>query len=355
MRDIYATVLDAPEDRRKALARELCNGDSLLESEMDSLLSAHLNAGSFLGEPAPMAFCGDHRTPRDLKSDTILHERFCILRLLNVGGMGSVYEAWDSELQEIVALKTIRPDIASNPAVIERFKEEVRQARQITHPNICRVYDLFCHDFAPGERIWFLTMQLLIGETLLERLHRKGPLSCKEALPLVEQIASGLTAAHERGIVHRDLKSANVMLVLQADESVSALIADFGLARHAISGAGAAPGQGTPAYVAPEQWLDGNVTPAGDQYSLGVVMCEMITGERPVPPRLEGSFRVPAKLPAGRKIDPQWETAIRRCLDLTPEKRFDSLEDVLAAIDPVRRRKRIARWILTSLGLPHSS
>jgi serine/threonine protein kinase len=245
-----------------------------------------------------------------------------------------------------VALKTIRSEIASNPAIIERFKKEVRQAHQVTHPNICRVYDLFSHEFSPGHRMWFLTMQLLKGETLQQRLRRKGPLSRGEALELVRQIISGLSEAHRHGIVHRDFKSGNIILVGDGRQ-VRALVTDFGLASEATTAglnARGDAGQGTPAYTAPEQWFEGTATHLSDQYSLGVVMCEMVTGERPTPVRREGQSLAGPQMPASRKLDRHWDSAIRRCLKVQPEDRFRSLDQILERIDPVHRRRVVLRW-----------
>ena len=347
-REIYALALEEPAEERVSMALRLCDGDSQLESQMRNLLSANEQAGSFLIEPAIVALnClpapdASHALP----SGTILATRFRIERLLNTGGMGSVYEAWDTELQEVVALKTIRPEIASVPMVIERFKEEVKQARRISHPNICRVYDLFNHVPEPGRRQWFLTMQLLEGRTLLQHVREFGPFSTREALPLIEQMASGLAAAHELGVIHRDFKSANIMLVADGGKRLRAVITDFGLAMRvtlAGSDASALSGQGTPAYAAPEQWRDGVAGPAGDQYSLGVVICEMLTGERPTAPEFDGDRVFPARLPAGKKLNPRWERALARCLEMRPEARFAAISEIVPALDPSRRRRAILR------------
>lgn len=345
IRDIYARVLEAPAEEQAALVEQLCCGDSQIESELKGLLSAHGRIGSFLNDNASLVmkdFAG--LAPAALNTGTVLASRFHILQHIDSGGMGSVYEAWDSELQEIVALKTIRPDIASDPSVIERFKEEVRQAHQITHPNICRVNDLFSHDFSAKNRIWFLTMQMLKGETLLQRLRRDGPLSPRRALPLLKQVIAGLAEAHRHGIVHRDFKSSNVMLV--NEEPLRAVVTDFGLASQASAGGVDArlAGQGTPAYAAPEQWFDGVASPASDQYSLGVVMCEMLTGERPTPVTRDGDSCLPARLPRTSRLEKSWEAAIRRCVEVCPENRFRALDDILKGVDPVRRRRVILGW-----------
>ena len=155
--------------------------------------------------------------------------RFEIVRFLNCGGMGEVYEAWDSELREHIALKTIRPEIAANPAIIDRFKREVRQARVISHENVCRVYEVFSHAEGDGERVWFLTMELLKGQTLSERLQQRGPVREEEAIKLIDQMIAGLAAAHAHGIVHRDFKSSNVMLIPTEHEDIRVIITDFGL------------------------------------------------------------------------------------------------------------------------------
>jgi len=356
IRDIYARVLDTPEPERARLAHQLCQGDPQIESVMDEMLSAHGKAGSFLLQPAAEALDYVSREPsgHELSAGIVLASRFHILGHLNSGGMGSVYEAWDSELQEIRALKTIRPEIASDLSVIERFKREVKQAQHITHPNICRVFDLSYHDFEPGDRIWFLTMQLLKGTTLLEHIREHGPFSAKQAMPLVEQMVSGLSAAHQHGIVHRDFKSSNVMLVPEGEGSFNAVITDFGLASPTAADdrdAGNFAHQGTPAYAAPEQWVHGVVAPAGDQYSLGVVMCEMLTGERPDPAALNQGPPKPARLPEHKKLDGRWEAAIRRCLEINPAARFRSIADILAAIDPVRRRKTLLNWVAAAAAL----
>jgi len=349
LREIHARVLDAPEDERIALAQLLCDGDSQVASEMNALLSVHEEAGSFLREPAALALhcVPSSSTFRELSAGTVLASQFNILRHIKNGGVGSVYEAWDAKLQEVVALKTIRAELASDPAVIEYFKREVRNAHQVAHPNICRVHYLFNHDFENGERIWFLVMELIKGPTLFEYIREKGPMSREQTLVLLEQMIAGLSAAHQHGIIHRDFKSSNVMLVEEGENRYRAVITDFGLAlqlRAEDESESKSVHEGTPGYVAPEQWLQGIVSPASDQYSLGVVLCEMLTGQRPSPPDADGAIAPAVKLPAARKLDARWEAAIRRCLQPRPEDRFPRLSDILAAVDPARRLRVFARW-----------
>lgn len=279
------------------------------------------------------------KTHQSLAIGQIVAGRFENLRFLSSGGMGEVYEVWDCDLRERVALKTIRPEIASSPSVIERFKQEVKQARAITHPNVCRVYEVFSHESTSGDRIWFLTMELLDGTTLSERLRQNGPFAPKQALGLIEQMVAGLAAAHELSIVHRDFKSSNVMLVSTGSGKIRAVVMDFGLALTVMAahqGESQASMQGTPIYMAPEQEHDGHVGFAADQYALGVVISEMLTGRRPSRPDRSGKVL----LPAGSRLSPLWEAVIRRCLEFHPENRFRQVRDVTSALNPVGRLKR---------------
>jgi len=198
----------------------------------------------------------------------IVASRFRIVRYLAQGGMGELYEAEDLELRERIALKTILAHIAANDRSIAMFKREVHLARQVTHPNVCRIYDIFRHQpdparaDAPGNEVVLLAMELVHGETLAEKLRRDGRFATADALPIARQMAGGLTAAHRAGVVHRDFKSHNVMLVkpARADEDTRVVITDFGLARRdaqsdstglslALSEEGTV--SGTPAYMAP--------------------------------------------------------------------------------------------------------
>ena len=268
--------------------------------------------------------------------------RFEILRFLNSGGMGEIYEAWDSELGEKVALKTIRPEISSSPSVINRFKQEVKQARTISHINVCRVYEVFSHEKDSGERTWFLTMELIEGRTLSDCLLQQGPFAPKQALGLIEQMVAGLNAAHQLGIVHRDFKSSNVMLVGEAPHRTRAVITDFGLALNVWTSHEIEPGAsrpGTPHYMAPEQERDDPVGLAADQYALGVVICEMITNRLPSRPSNTGI----AALPPNHRLPRQWETVVQRCLSFRPEDRFPEVRDVIFALHPRTRSKRA--WI----------
>jgi eukaryotic-like serine/threonine-protein kinase len=277
----------------------------------------------------------------------VIARRYRVARFIARGGMGEVYEADDLELHERVALKTVRPEAAGDTLAVERFKREIQLARKVTHANVCRIFDVSHHrpegDASPG--VIFLTMELLEGETLAQRLRRSGPLTTAEALPIARQVADALHAAHQAGVVHRDLKPGNVMLV-EGRGSLRAVVTDFGLARLesgsedqqglALTAAGVV---GTPAYLAPEQVEGKEVTPAVDIYAFGIVLYEMLTGTVPfigdtalstAVKRLQQAAPSPRVHVPG--LDRRWEAAILRCLAREPPARFATAPAVVEAI-----------------------
>ncbi|HKD16869.1 MAG TPA: tetratricopeptide repeat protein [Thermoanaerobaculia bacterium] len=292
--------------------------------------------------PAASPRSAASRAPR-LADGTLLADRFRIVRFIARGGMGEVYEAEDRVLGVPVALKTIRPDTAVDERSMERFLREVHLSRSVTHPNVCRIFDVFHH-----EDVTFLTMELLAGETLADRLARTGKMTPAEALPLVEPMAAALGAAHDAGVIHRDFKSGNVMLVPddRRPGGVRVVVTDFGLARRSGGGgASAAPLTkteavlGTPDYMAPEQIEGKDLTPAADIYALGIVLYEMVTG---VPP-FQGDTPLSVALkklkepaPSPRRDAPNlpasWERTILRCLERQPSERFGSTEEIVRAL-----------------------
>ena len=345
LKEIYEAAYSEPLLKQAELVHSLARSDQELEAEVKSLLAADETAGSFLQTPViDLHGClSNDESLHSLTPGAVISRRFEILRFLNSGGMGEVYEAWDSELKERIALKTIRPYIASDSMIIERFKREVRQARGISHTNVCRVYDLACYEQIPGQPIWFLTMELLEGLTLLEHLRGQGPLETSAALEIVEQMVRGLAAAHDLGIVHRDFKSSNVMLVNAGDGHTRAVITDFGLAFDISASSEGLPepgGQGTPDYMAPEQRRSGEVGVLADQYALGVVICEMLTGARPK--RVELPDRSSVELPH-QHLEHRWADVMRRCLETRPEDRFASVREILTILSPSKQRAS-SRW-----------
>ncbi len=277
------------------------------------------------------------------RPDQTLAGRYRIVRFIGQGGMGEVYEAEDLELRERVALKTIRPDVATDEQALERFKREIHLARKVTHPNVCRIFDLQFHGVASesGGRqgaTTFLTMELLEGETLSQYLQRAQRIIPTQAFPMVAQMADGLAAAHRAGIVHRDFKSANVILVPSNDYEggMRVVITDFGLARLSataetslatVSRSGEVVG--TPAYMAPEQVRGEDLTAAADIYAFGIVLYELITGDLPFKGGSAISVavrRLEQAPPSPRSyipdLDLKWEGAILHCLDATPVSAF---------------------------------
>ncbi len=279
----------------------------------------------------------------------VLAGRFRVLRFVARGGMGEVYEAEDLELSERVALKTVRFEMADNERTVERFKREIQLARKVTHPNVCRTFDVFRHVEQDGQgtsrETLIVSMELLRGTTLAQRIQLDSRLTTARALPIVEQIAAGLQAAHDAGVIHRDFKSANVILVPAAGSpgGVRAVITDFGLAHAAVGDMASLTGSlevvGTPAYMAPEQLEGKEITPATDTYALGIVMYEMLTGKVPF---AGGSVfttamrRLSEPAPSPKElvqdIDPKWEAVILRCLERAPGRRFVSASEVATAL-----------------------
>jgi serine/threonine protein kinase len=308
-----------------------------------------------------------------LREGEVLASRFVVVRLLAKGGMGAVYEAHDSILRARVALKLIRSDLSDDAIALDRFRREVLLGRQVSHPNVCRVYELYETLTTSGLHVRFLTMELLSGETLSQRLARVGRLATREALPLVQQMCAGLAAAHRAGVIHRDFKSSNVMLAAAPGDSAKetpptrVVLTDFGVARALENSEGSdqprltgeAGVLGTPDYMAPEQVTGAEVTQAADIYALGVVLYEMVTGRLPfsgssplasAARRLDEAPPRPELLTPG--LDRQWSKVILRCLAREPRHRFRSALDVAAALGKSPRSwKLLALSGLTLLAL----
>jgi len=256
----------------------------------------------------------------------MLDDRYRVIGRLGRGGMGEVYRADDLKLGQPVALKFLPESVDRDPGRLTQLHTEVRLARQVSHPNVCRVYDV-----GEYEGHTFLSMEYVDGEDLSTLLRRIGRFPQDRAIELARQICAGLAAAHDRGIVHRDLKPANIML----DGSGRIRITDFGLA----GASGETIRAGTPAYMAPEQLAGSEVTPRSDVYSLGLVLYELFTGRRAleggnlaelIARREQGGITQPSELV--RDLDPAIDRAIMRCLDPDPARRPSSALGVAAAL-----------------------
>ncbi|HEY3350933.1 MAG TPA: serine/threonine-protein kinase [Thermoanaerobaculia bacterium] len=270
----------------------------------------------------------DSSAPDVLAPGSVFAGRFRIVGLIGRGGMGEVYRADDLKLGHVVALKFLPVRLAPDRSWVERFYAEVRHARQISHPNVCRVYDV---GEADGRH--FLSMEYIDGEDLASLLTRIGRLPGDKALEIARQLCAGLAAAHERGVLHRDLKPANVML----DGRGRARITDFGLAV-ALQDAAAREVSGTPVYMAPEQLAGEGASVASDVYSLGFVLYELFTGKKPYDASTLSELRrrkqnPPAAPSAHAKdMDPAVESALLRCLETSPARRPSSALQVAAAL-----------------------
>jgi hypothetical protein len=260
----------------------------------------------------------------------IVAERYRIVALAGRGGMGEVYRAEDLRLSQIVAIKFLPESLSNDAAAIARFHSEVRIARQVSHPNVCRMFDI-----GDADGIAFLTMEYVDGEDLASLVRRIGRLSTDKATEIARQTCAGLAAAHDRGVIHRDLKPANLML----DSAGKIRITDFGLAGIAASIQGTEVRAGTPAYMAPEQLAGKEVTIKSDLYSLGLVLYEILTGKRafdastlPELMRLREQSAPTSPSSIVRDLDPLLERIILRCLEKDPALRPSSALQVSAAL-----------------------
>jgi predicted Zn-dependent protease len=348
IKELFEAALDVePSSRGAFLEKEA--GSAELRSAVEELLNANEDAGSFLQSRDAFAVDSpDGFAPHRLEPGTLLVDRFEIRRFISRGGMGEVYEARDLELQTPVAIKTIRPEIAGSPQALARFKQEVHLAKQVTHPNVCRIFDLFRHrdSAAAGNDVVFISMELLRGNTLWERLKETGRMSPGEVEQILRQIVPALGAAHAAGILHRDLKPSNILLEPSRDGNVRAVITDFGLARSLDSNSEAVPtrsgqiGFGTPEYMSPEQIEGKQITPASDFYSLGLVIYQMVTGARVFAadtPLFSALRRLKEAPPPPSRIVPgigaQWDALIAGCLNPDPAQRFSSARQIIELLD----------------------
>jgi serine/threonine protein kinase len=276
----------------------------------------------------------------------LVASRYKIVRLIGSGGTGEVYETLDTGLGVSVALKALKPALEGKAVQLERFRREIQTARKVTHPNVCRIFDMGIESAPPGRTRFFLTMELLMGPSLADRLERGDAYTPEEALPIAAQIADGLDAAHAAGVVHRDLKPANIMLLPPATGmfAARAVITDFGIAlseeQSDMRLTASDELLGTPAYMAPEQAEPGPATPATDIYAFGLILYEMLSKRQPFESAGTALATVLLRRRApprplrevAREAPPAWEEAIHRCLQRDPAHRFARAGAVIAAL-----------------------
>ncbi len=272
----------------------------------------------------------------------VLASRFSIVRLIARGTMGVLYEARDEERQTPVAVKTLYRRLAADSAAMDRLRSEVLLARRLRHPAVCRVLGVYALRTQAGEPLHFLTRELLSGTSLAERMARREPFRQAEALALVRQMAEALSAAHAIGLVHRDFKPSNVLLVSREDGSERVVVTDFGIGRALLPDRRRS--EALPAlavellesldHLAPEQLGGGSVGPATDVYALGVVLHQMMTGRlpsvHPLGPLADSSVVPPSALVP--ELQGRWNDTILRCLERTPGRRFQEPGEVAAAL-----------------------
>ena len=285
----------------------------------------------------------------ELRTGTTFSGRYQVVEELGKGGMGRVYKVYDEKTREKIALKLLKPEIAADKRAIERFGNELRFARKISHRNVCRMYDL-------GEEkgTHFITMEYVSGEDLKSIIRMMGPMSAGKTVHIAQQVGDGLAEAHRLGVFHRDLKPHNIMI----DREGNVRILDFGIARSmkvkGLTGAGVVVG--TPEYMAPEQFEGKEADARSDIYALCVILYEMTTGRLP----FEGDTFVSIALKqktetprTPRDLNPQLpddlSRLILRCLDRNPEKRFQNVEDVLADLAKIEKGVPTTEKVLPSI------
>ncbi len=296
------------------------------------------DCGTQLGEQKPESQTKTLQTPiSELATGTVFANRYQIIEELGKGGMGKVYKVFDQEIRAKMALKLIRPEVAAGHTTIERFRNELKLARDISHKNICRMYDL---GREAGD--YFITMEYVSGEDLKSFIRRSKQLVVGTAVMIAKQVCEGLAEAHRLGVVHRDLKPGNIMI----DKDGNVRIMDFGIAQSVaakgITGAGMMIG--TPEYMSPEQVEGKEVDQRSDIYSLGIILYEMLTGQ--VPFEGETPFAIGMKHKSEVPKDPQELNAqipnglnrlILKCLEKDKEKRYRSADELRADLEKIEK------------------
>jgi len=290
-------------------------------------------------------------TPRaEIATGSLFAGRYQVIEELGRGGMGRVYRALDKKLSEEVALKVIRPEVASDRTILARFHSELKLARKISHRNVGRMYELM-----EEKGTHFITMEYVPGEDLRSFIRRSGQLTVGKAVAVARQVGEGLAEAHRAGVVHRDLKPSNIII----DKEGNARIMDFGIAR-SLKGKGTTDARvmiGTPEYMSPEQVDGTDVDARADIYALGVVLFEMLTGHVPFEgdTALSVALKQKTETPHDpREINPQipepLSHLILRCLEKDKAKRYQTAEGLISELDTIASGLTPTSGILRPLG-----
>lgn len=317
---LVEAAMARPPLERDAFLRSTCTRPDLY-AEVRERVEWEERMGAFLCDPVIAPESAGVFAPGELVAN-----RFRIVRELGRGGMGVVCEAQDEKLNRRVAIKT------AQRGYTYRLSPEARAALEVSHPNVCKLHEIHTADTAGGQ-IDFLTMEFVEGETASARIKREGPLPEPEARRIALQVCAGLAQAHMQGVIHGDIKAANVILSNTAEGAPRAVLTDFGLAR--LHGTSQGPTQGsvdggTPGYMAPELIRGGRATVATDIYALGAFFHLLLTGAMP-------DTASPVVLPV------PWAGVVRRCLAAAPDERFASVSDLT---DALTERKPLGRWLL---------
>src|SRR5215472_15229094 len=319
---ILNTALHLPESERSGYLSVACQGNEELLQEIAEAIEWEERMGNFLR--APLISLQDLERP--FQVGAVIADRFEIIREIGEGGMGVVYEAFDRKRQQRIAIKSAKLGFR------RLLTPELESALKVRHANICLVNEIHSTPTEYGE-VDFLTMELLDGQTLSARLSSSGALRHGEVLDVARQLCSALAEAHLSGVIHRDLKSANVILC-RSDDGTRAVITDFGLATETTLNPRDLAG--TPGYMAPELWRGDGPSTASDIYALGVILYEMVTGVKPftdqkTESRLTSQPVAPSTWTKG--LDSRWDAAILRCLDPSPAARPQDVKEVLALLE----------------------
>jgi eukaryotic-like serine/threonine-protein kinase len=294
-----------------------------------------------------------------LEAGVLLAGRYEIVSMLGLGGMGAVYKAYDRDIERVIALKVIRPDLASYPEVLQRFKQELLLARKVAHKNVVRIFDV-----RESGGVKFITMEYIEGRDLASLLEEGGKLPVAEALGIMKQVCAGLAAAHEEGVIHRDLKPSNIM----RDQNGRVVVMDFGLARNIGGGGMTQTGAmlGTMQYMSPEQAKAEPLDERSDLFTVGLILYELITGKTPY--QADSALasllkRTKERAVSMSEIDASIPRAlsamVAKCLETDPKNRYQSVNELIATLEglqgkqsgmqPVSEKLHFARWMLVSL------
>lgn len=332
--DLVSMVMKQPPANRESFLRQACN-DPELRRKAYSIVRTEEQLGSFMLQPVSTL----KETVRPFEAGQVIQERFQIIREIGQGGMGIVYEAFDQKRQIRIAIK------AAKAGFQQLLSPELEGAIKVSHPNVCRVHEIHTASTSQGE-VDFLTMELLQGQTLAAYMDAHSKLTHGEAVEITRQLCAGLEAAHHCNIIHRDLKSSNVMLCSNEDAGFRVVITDFGLAGDNTKSYGWG---GTPRYIAPELWEGETASRASDIYALGVILLDMLSGSTGSP--ADSGSALTSQVEVAKRLPTHWKGIVLSCLERDPIDRPASAMAVLQVLDKRRNRRAYLMGLLLTLSL----